>query len=35
MRALTSVQLSKEMMPGINLGNTLEALPSERSWGAS
>jgi endoglucanase len=33
MRALTSVQLSKEMAPGINLGNTLEAIPSETSWG--
>jgi endoglucanase len=33
MRALTSVQLSKEMAPGVNLGNTLEAIPSETSWG--
>ncbi len=34
MRDLTSVQLSREMVPGINLGNTLEALPAETSWGA-
>jgi endoglucanase len=33
MRDLTSVQLSKELVPGINLGNTLEALPAETSWG--
>ncbi len=33
MRELTSVQLSKEMLPGINLGNTLEALPTATSWG--
>jgi len=33
MRQLTSVQLSKEMSPGINLGNTLEAIPAETSWG--
>ncbi len=32
MRDLTSVQLSKLMMPGINLGNTLEAIPNEQSW---
>lgn len=32
MRSLTSVQLSKEMSPGINLGNTLEAIPTETSW---
>jgi len=30
---LTSVQLSKEMSPGINLGNTLEAIPAATSWG--
>ncbi|MGM9486587.1 glycoside hydrolase family 5 protein [Ideonella sp. YS5] len=33
MRELTSVQLSKEMVPGINLGNTLEAIPNETAWG--
>ena len=32
MRDLTSVQLSKLMVPGINLGNTLEAIPNETSW---
>ena len=31
MRNLTSVQLSKLMVPGINLGNTMEA-PSETAW---
>jgi endoglucanase len=31
MRDLTSVQLSKLMVPGINLGNTMEA-PSETAW---
>jgi len=34
MRDITSVDLSKLMAPGINLGNTLEAIPSEWSWGA-
>jgi endoglucanase len=33
MRELTSVQLSRELVPGINLGNTMEALPSETAWG--
>jgi endoglucanase len=33
MRNLTSVQLSQLMSPGINLGNTLEAIPAETSWG--
>lgn len=33
MRELTSLQLSKEMSPGLNLGNTLEALPTETAWG--
>jgi endoglucanase len=33
MRDITSLQLSKEMSPGWNLGNTLEALPSETAWG--
>lgn len=32
-RELTSVQLSQQMSPGINLGNTLEAIPAETSWG--
>ncbi|MBN1780357.1 cellulase family glycosylhydrolase [bacterium] len=29
----TSVELAKKMIPGWNLGNTLEALPTETSWG--
>jgi endoglucanase len=29
---LTSLQLAPLMVPGINLGNTLEAIPSETSW---
>jgi endoglucanase len=33
MRDMTSVALSKEMSPGWNLGNTLDALPDETSWG--
>lgn len=33
MRELTSLQLSQEMSPGLNLGNTLEALPTETAWG--
>ncbi len=33
MRDLTSMQLSTMMSPGINLGNTLEAIPSETAWG--
>jgi aryl-phospho-beta-D-glucosidase BglC (GH1 family) len=33
MRELSSVQLSKEMVPGINLGNTLEAIPNATAWG--
>jgi endoglucanase len=33
MREITSLQLAKEMSPGLNLGNTLEALPSETAWG--
>lgn len=32
-RSLTSIQLSQEMSPGINLGNTLEAMPAETAWG--
>jgi endoglucanase len=34
MRELSAVQLSKEMVPGINLGNTLEAIGGETNWGA-
>ena len=33
MRELTSLQLSKQMSPGLNLGNTLEAVPNETAWG--
>jgi endoglucanase len=33
MRNITSLELSKEISPGWNLGNSLEALPSETSWG--
>ena len=33
MRELTGVEMSKQMSPGWNLGNTLEALPEETSWG--
>jgi len=33
MRDITSVQLSQEMSPGINLGNTLEAIGGETAWG--
>lgn len=33
MGALTSVELARKMVPGWNLGNTLEALPNETSWG--
>jgi endoglucanase len=33
MGTLTSVALTRRMMPGWNLGNTLEALPNETSWG--
>ena len=32
MRDLTSVQLSGLMAPGINLGNTMEAIPNEQAW---
>jgi endoglucanase len=35
MRDLTSVQLSTQMAPGINLGNTLEGIPTETSWNAT
>ncbi|HEY9028695.1 MAG TPA: glycoside hydrolase family 5 protein [Burkholderiaceae bacterium] len=33
MREITSLELAREMSPGINLGNTLEARPAETSWG--
>jgi endoglucanase len=33
MRNITSLELSKQMSPGWNLGNSLEALPTETSWG--
>jgi len=33
MRDMTSVELSKQMSPGWNLGNTLESMPDETSWG--
>jgi endoglucanase len=33
MRELTGLQLSQQMSPGLNLGNTLEALPTETAWG--
>ncbi len=33
MRNITSLTLSKEMSPGWNLGNTLEAIGGETAWG--
>ena len=33
MRDIPATALAKEMAPGWNLGNTLEALPEETSWG--
>jgi endoglucanase len=33
MRDLTSLQLSKQMSPAWNLGNSLDAVPAETSWG--
>jgi endoglucanase len=30
---MTSLQLSKQMSPGWNLGNALEAMPNETGWG--
>lgn len=33
MRAMSSLDLARQMSPGINLGNTLEAIPAETSWG--
>jgi endoglucanase len=33
MRNLTSLQISKEMVPGWNVGNSLEAIGGETAWG--
>lgn len=33
MRNITAMQMSKEMVPGWNIGNTLDATPTETSWG--
>jgi len=33
MRNLSSTELARLMSPGINLGNTLEAIPNETAWG--
>lgn len=33
MRNLTSLELAREMSPGWNLGNSLEAMPDETGWG--
>jgi endoglucanase len=33
MRNLTSVELAQEMVPGWNVGNSLEAIGSETAWG--
>jgi endoglucanase len=33
MRSLTSLQLSREMSPGWNVGNSLEAIGGETNWG--
>jgi endoglucanase len=33
MRDLTSIQLSQQMSPAWNLGNTVNAVPDETSWG--
>ncbi|HLO77088.1 MAG TPA: glycoside hydrolase family 5 protein [Magnetospirillum sp.] len=33
MRNITALQMSKEMSPGWNIGNTLDATPTETSWG--
>jgi len=35
MRELTSLQLSKEMVPGWNVGNSLDAIGGETAWGNS
>src|SRR5665647_1435418 len=33
MRSMTSLQVTADMGPGINLCNTLDAYPTETSWG--
>lgn len=33
MRQITNKELARALSPAINLGNTLEALPTETSWG--
>jgi endoglucanase len=33
MRNLSSVELAKEMVPGWNVGNSLDAIPTETNWG--
>jgi endoglucanase len=33
MRNITSVELAKELVPGWNVGNSLEAIPNETAWG--
>src|SRR3972149_3556454 len=33
MRNLTSVELAREMVPGWNVGNSLEAIGGETAWG--
>jgi endoglucanase len=33
MLEISSIELARQMSPGINLGNTMEALPTETSWG--
>ena len=33
MRELTSLELAKQMVPGINVGNSLEAIGGETAWG--
>ena len=33
MREIGSLELAREMSPGVNLGNTLEAIPAETSRG--
>jgi endoglucanase len=33
MRQISSTELARELSPGLDLGNTLEALPTETSWG--
>ena len=33
MRNITCVELAKEMVPGWNVGNSLEAIPGETAWG--